>query len=290
MLLKYINYNLNLMLKHKTFRFAFIMMLAISIVVPIYYVMEYRGFYIYALPSAHTLYIFNYASDLWAYIAQIFPFLIVLPYGLSYIKENKSGVTLYVQSRGTRKHYYYGQLIACFIGTALVILIPLLLNILLNSLLFPVNGNDYISTSNVYDYNWANSIVGPGYYRSEISHGYIFKELAIDYPQFYNVLYAFWAAFVAGIMGMFAYAVSIIMKKHALSVLIANYLFFMVCSNIDRIIHERGSLYINTNLTDYLANGQFRHGLVYPFFLIFLLCELLLCICIIRHQLKRDEV
>lgn len=121
-MLNYVKYNLNLMTKQKTFQFVFALMMLISIAFPIYYVVTYWGVYDYALPSSHTLYIGNNVGICWEYLSLIFPFLIVLPYGFSFMNENKSGVLLYVQTRGERKDYYYGQLVACFVGTAFVFL------------------------------------------------------------------------------------------------------------------------------------------------------------------------
>lgn len=288
---KYVKYNLNLMKRQKSFQFVFALMLLISIAMPIYYVVTYWGFYEYALPSSDTLYIGNNAGICWEYLSLVFSFLIVLPYGFSFMSENKSGVILYVQARGERKNYYYGQLIACFIGTAFVFLLPFLFNIFLNALLFPVNGNDYISTNNAYDFNWANSIMGRGFFKETLFNGYIFKDIGINHPQFYNVIYAVWSSCASGIMGMFIYAVSIIFQKNALSLFIANYLFFMIFTVLDRIL-ENGNLplYINTNLTDYLANGHFNQGRVYPLYLLFLLCESVVSVSIIKHRLRKDEL
>uniref|UniRef100_UPI004056F090 hypothetical protein n=1 Tax=Agathobacter sp. TaxID=2021311 RepID=UPI004056F090 len=282
---------MNLMMKQKTFQFVFILMLLISITVPIYHVVAYWGFYQYALPSSDTLYIGNNAGACWEYLALLFPFMIVLPYGLSFMNESKSGVILYVQTRGERKYYYYGQLIACFAGTAIVFLLPFLLNILLNLLLFPINGNDYVSTYNAYDINWVNTIMGRGFFKETLFDGYVFKQIAIDHPQLYNVMYAIGTSFAAGIMGMFIYAVSIIFQKNALSLLIANYLFFMIFTVLDRIFEEGNlGLYINTNLTDYLSNGHFNQGRVYPLYLLFLLCEVVGSVSIIKHRLRKDEL
>jgi hypothetical protein len=107
-------------------------MMLIGVLMPFYYAAKYWGAYQYELPSADTLYMANGAGLCWNFIQLIFPFFIVLPYSLSFINENKIGVNFYVQTRGDRKTYYYSQMITCFLGTMLVFLIPLCLNILLN--------------------------------------------------------------------------------------------------------------------------------------------------------------
>lgn len=288
---KYIKYNFHLMQKNKSFRFAFLLLLFISILTPLYYAFRYRGAYRYELPSADTLYIANGGGQCWSYLQLVFPFLIVLPYSFSFMRESKSGVLFYVQTRGDRKTYYYSQMIVCFLGTALVFLIPLCLNILLNSILFPVNGNDYISSYHRYDANWSNMIMGEGFYRPTLFRGIIFKGLAIYHPQLYNLLYAVWLSVSSGVMGMFAYGISIVFRRGAIALLIANYLFFQVFFVLDRL-SENGVLfpvYINMNLTDYLSDGLFHHGLVYPLYVLFILCEVGICRSVVCRQLKRDE-
>lgn len=170
-------------------------------------------------------------------------------------------------------------------------MIPFVLNIFFNTLLFPINGNDYISTCNVYDYNWVKSVMGKNFFKETLMNGYIFKSIAINYPQFYNVIYAIWISFASGIMGMFVYAISIVFQKNALFLLIANYLFFMIFMVLDRILENSSfPFYINTNLASYLSNGHFNNGQVYPLYLLFLLCEAVISVSIIKYRLRKDEL
>lgn len=289
MIKEYLKYNLRLMWKRKSFQFVFWGMILLCIVQPVYYVIKYWGSYIYELPSADTLYIANSGSDIWSYIQQLFSFLIVLPFGFSYLDEKKFGVNLYLQSRGERKAYYYSQLIACFIGTAMVILLPFLINIALNGIIFPINGNDYISTYDAYDYNWCSKIMGNGFKDKTLFQGHILKSIFIEHPQLYNVIYALIGGISSGVMGMFVYAISILVEKNRIWVLIINYLFFSVFTVLDRVIENIFPIYINVNLTEYLSDGHFNHGRVYPIYIAFLLLEVFISIGIVRRQWKKDE-
>ena len=289
MLAEYMKYDIKIMFRKRTFQFAFIGMLCLAIGVPVFNLIKYWGEYEYALPSAHTLYIANGDGNVWSYLSLIIPFFISLPFCFSFLDEYKSGVILYVQTRGERKSYYYAQIITCFLGTAMVILIPFLLNILLNGIIFPVNGNDFVSTHNVYDRTWANSVMGYGFWKKTLSNGMIFKHIAIDYPQLYNVIFAFWAAFAMGVLSMFVYAISLLVKKQAIWLLIINYLFFQVFTVFNRIMEDLSFVYINLELTDYLANGQFNIGLVYLFYLLFLLLLMFVSHRIIKHKINLDE-
>lgn len=290
MLMNSIKFNLKIMSKQITFRFIFAMMLIICVGMPVYYVIKFWGFYAYELPSADTLYIGNSAGMCWQYLALLFPFIIIFPYSTAFLRENKWGVNMYVQVRGERKHYYIAQVITCFIGTFLIFFLPFLLNILLNALLFPMNGNDYVSTYNAYDRNWVDMTMGYGFYKMTLFQGVIFKKIAVCEPQLYNLIYAVWTSFAAGVMAMFTYAVSIVLHKKTLYIFIVNYLFFTSFSIVDRIVEAKSRVYINTTLTDYLSNGLFNHGLVYLFYLLFLFGELICSFLIIRNRLQDDEV
>lgn len=285
-----IRYNLDLMLKQTTFRFVFTIMLILSVALPIYYLLQFQGSYEYSLPSADTLFIGNSGGLIWQFLALVFPFIIALPYSFSFLNEQKSGVQMYVQSRKTRKEYYYGQLVTCFLGTALLFLIPFLLNILLNALAFPVNGNDYISTHDSFDSNWANAIMGDGFYRQTLYKGMMLKEVVIEYPQIYNVLYTFWISIVSGIMAMFTYTVSLILQKKAIYLLLVNYLIFSIFSVVDRIVETVSYVYVNINLTDYLSNGHFNKGIFLPVYILILVGELIASFSIIKHRVQEDEV
>jgi hypothetical protein len=133
--------------------------------------------------------------------------------------------------------------------------------------------------------------MGAGYYRTTLLNGVIFKSFAISHPQIYNLFYALIMSVASGVMGMFTYGISIVFKKGAIALLICNYLFFQIFFVMDRI-SESGILmpvYINMNLTAYLSDGLFDHGLVYPLYFLFLLVETVVCMMIVGRKLKRDE-
>ena len=107
----------------------------------------------------------------------LIPFLIVLPYGFSYISETRTGVKNYVQVRGSRKNYYYSQLCVCFLSVFLVFFVPLMINIGLNGVFFPVNGNNYVAGTHAGIFNWSADITGSNFDKEVLHHGMILKEI-----------------------------------------------------------------------------------------------------------------
>ena len=292
MLWTYIKYNFSVMTRKKLFWITLFGMMCFAIGMPFYQVWKYYRYYSYELPSADTLYIGNYNGLIWSYLSMLLPFLIVLPYGFSYISEVRSGMRHYVQVRGTRKVYYFAQLCVCFFSVFLVFFIPLIINIGLNGAFFPVNGNDYITLAHVGTSNWSSYITGSGFLKKVLHHGMILKQIAIDSPQLYNVIFAAITGIGTGIMGMFIYALSLVLKKNYIYMLIVNFLIFQLCIALNRFSYDGilSSVYVDLKPTDYFANRIIANGKDYIIFGIFLLLEIIVAVGIIRRQTKRDEL
>lgn len=288
----YMKYNLKIMLKKKLFWIVLYGMLFMAVGMPLYNVWRYRGCFDYELPSADILYLGNYNGLAWGYISVLVPFLIVLPYGFSYISEVRTGTKNYVQVRGTRKMYYYTQLFVCFLSVFFVFFFPFLINICLNGAFFPVNGNDHITLTHVGTSNWSANITGSNFLKNVFHHGMILKQIVINYPQLYNVIFAGIASVSLGIMGMFIYAISLILKKNYVYLMITSFMIFqlfIVCNHFsyDEIF---SSVYIDLKLTDYLANRMIASGKDYIVFGILMLAGVLVSVLIIRRRIVRDEL
>ncbi|MBD5087893.1 MAG: hypothetical protein HDT30_03605 [Clostridiales bacterium] len=283
----YLEYNLRLMWKRKSFQFVFWGLLLLGIGMPFYYVIKYWGYYEYALPSADSLYIGNGDSMQWNYIMALFPFLITLPFGFSYLDEKKAGVNLYLQTRGNRKGYFYGQLLACFIGSAMVFFVPFLINVMLNGILFPITGNSYIATRYAYDWNWSAAITGAG-----TGNGWFLKSVAIAHPQVYNFIYVCIIGIAAGIMGMLVYAISILVQRNRISVLVINFLLFQVYHVLGNLSEETikiDKFCVYLDFVGYMCNGFFQEGRKYSIFFAFLVIEVVVSIIVVRRCCKGNE-
>ncbi len=290
-MLRYLKYNLIIMSQKKTFRFVFFGMVILCVSLPLFQLMKHWGEYEYALPSADVLFVANGESEWWSYLSFLFPFLIILPYGFSFMDEHKNGVILYVLTRGERRTYYYAQMATCFIGTAITILIPFLLNILMNGILFPMTGNDAVMGYQKYDVNWCMRIMGQGFYKNTLSEGAILKHLAIDLPQVRNILISLWTAIVSGVISCFFYGVSLLVKRGSIWILIISYLFFQFFVMLDNLWEEAEffGMYVNLDLLDYLSGGYPEYGLIYPLYLLILLVLLALTCGMIQHRVRNDE-
>ncbi len=78
----------------------------------------------------------------------LFPFLAVLPYGLSYFFDLKSGYVKEIYARIDRKAYLWAKFLAVFVSGGVVVLLPVLLNLFLHLMTFPALNP--IATSGFY--------------------------------------------------------------------------------------------------------------------------------------------
>lgn len=289
---KMIRYNMTLMLRQKGFWISMGLMLLTAMAIPLYYTIKNVGEYRYNLPSADTLFLFSGGTVWWYAFSFAFPILIILPYGLSFVTEKSIGVNIYLQSRSDRTSYYYAQMLTCFIGMTVIIFIPSMLNILLDAIIFPINGNDYISTYHAYDDNWVNTILDSGCSKLSPSSGYLWKSLAVNHPMAYNVFYSVWTSLMAGIMSAASYALSVWMNERAIRLMIANYLIFSICKTMNNIAEESDAIpfFINFDPAAYLANGHFNTGLYYPFFIGLMIAVIVASCIIIRKRITGDEL
>jgi hypothetical protein len=265
----------------------------LCIYLPFYYALKYKGVDTLQLPSASTLYVGNAVGLAWKYVQLLFPFLVIFPYSMSFFEESKAGMLMYVQVRNGRKQYYYSQLITCFIGGFIIICIPFLVNILLNSIIFPESGNDYISTYNQFTWNWRATITGSNVVFPVLYKGFILKNLFVNHPQLYNVLFAILSGFTAGIMSMLAYAFSMFIKKSRLFIFLMMYILFQAFAMLDSVLVDRWdetTIYVRTNIVEYISNGLLQPGKVYWLFWGLLLIIFFIATRIVRGRIAEDEI
>lgn len=79
------------------------------------------------------------SSRLGAGFAHVFPFLVVIPGAFTFFADRSSKELLYIQGRTNRSDYYIGTMVAIFAVTFLVFVIPMLIEVALNCIAFPID-------------------------------------------------------------------------------------------------------------------------------------------------------
>lgn len=289
----YLKVNMRIMIKKKTFLFSLGIMLIICLTLPFIYFWNYRDYYVYQMPAAYSVFVGNDMGMAWKYIQLIMPFLVIFPYSMSFYDDSMSGVNIYYLTRGDRKKYYFSQMLTCFIGGVIVIGIPFLVNILMNTIIFPAEGNDYLTTLNRYYVGWSSSVTGSNVVFKTVSKGIVLKKLYVDYPQIYNIAITILASIIAGIMSIATYTFSLIIRKSRIFIFLFSYIFFQLFAMIDSVLYDRWdevNAYICTNITSYMSFTQGQIGKVYIGFLGVMILVVLLEIKIVMQRISKDEL
>ena len=71
------------------------------------------------------------------YFYLIWPALAAIPYGWSYCQERRSGVTQQITTRSNKRIYFNSKYIAVFVSGGLAVMIPVLVNLLVDALICP---------------------------------------------------------------------------------------------------------------------------------------------------------
>ncbi len=289
----YLKVNMRIMIKKKTFLFSLGIMLIICLTLPFIYFWNYRDYYVYQMPAAYSVFVGNDMGMAWKYIQLIMPFLVIFPYSMSFYDDSMSGVNIYYLTRGDRKKYYFSQMLTCFIGGVIVIGIPFLVNILMNTIIFPAEGNDYLTTLNRYYVGWSSSVTGSNVVFKTVSKGIVLKKLYVDYPQIYNIAITILASIIAGVMSIATYTFSLIIRKSRIFIFLFSYIFFQLFAMIDSVLYDRWdevNAYICTNITSYMSFTQGQIGKVYIGFLGVMILVVLLEIKIVMQRISKDEL
>jgi hypothetical protein len=154
-------------------------------------------------------------------IRLLLPLIAVIPFADSYFVEKKNNLLPVLISRSSRRQYYFSKLFVVFISSVIVIAVPLLINMMLNSIAFPVSSlRD--STGWSSDETW--------YRDAFLEDRILFPNLFILHPYLYNFVFTAMLSLFSGLVGVFSYAASYFVKKNRVFVIA---LFFIINSVLE---------------------------------------------------------
>jgi len=119
---------------------------------------------------------------------RLIPILVVLPYGISYFTDMKTGIVKNYYSRMKKSNYIIAKYCAVFASGGLVIVIPLIFNLLVTSAILP----SLVSANGTYSIN-ANGMWSSIFYTN---------------PYLYITMYLILNFIIAGFLGCIALTIS----------------------------------------------------------------------------------
>ena len=215
----------------------------------------------------------------------IYIFILILPFSFSYLTDVKSGISPVIHTRTGIKSYYYTKLASCFIGSFIVFFIPLIISIIINGVLFPLEGTLHDSVKFLYGHT--AGITGDNVAIKAAGAGVPFKWLYIHHPQWYNVLYSCIFSSFAGILGAFVYSLSFLIKKFRILLMLPLFILVFIQQRIGILIRKYSDVYVNVDMSDYVMTNSF-HGKSAALFVIFIM-TIVICTVILVHKKARSD-
>ncbi len=138
-------------------------------------------------------------ADITSLIVMIYPILIAVPAGFSYAKEEQTKEEVYLITRLGKGRYLHSKLWAAFFTTAIIFMVPFMLEILMNMLSFPMDAIRDLSNLSIYDAEYAAMV-----------HNYWGSGVYIASPILYAILMTLFFSAISGLFAMIPVAVSFI--------------------------------------------------------------------------------
>ncbi len=202
----------------------------------------------------------------WSIFSVLWPFLVVLPFATSFVEDKKNQCINAAVSRGSYETYLGSKVIASGFGSASVVFIPLLVNLLLCYIVFPHNHNFIYASYQGEMY--APVLLGENRLYASYSPTYFLLSLYLANPFLYQFMYLFILGAFSGLCGAAVMAFSFRFSKSKILLFLPLYLV-MVISLYARTIFmdaalKSGVRYFDPYICDYLAPLATRdYSLVY---------------------------
>lgn len=258
--------------------FNIILMLSIvfALAPTLFYGIKFHSADINTIPAAYSFFLGSGYIGIFNKIYYVLmPLIVVIPFADSYYTDCKNHTIYGILSKCTLKQYYYSKLICVFSSGVIVILIPLLINFLLNLAVFPVNSTvEYLN--------------GFGQIQNQLYTVYpkeflpiFFYHLFCTNQYLYELVYLLIASLFGGLLAAIIFQISFFYKGNKI---LLNCLLFII-NNLLSIISA--TLPINLNLQSYIYAGYTAGGQSYLGFAIILIICLACVLITIPINLKR---
>lgn len=250
-----------LLFKRKEFKLSLLVMTLISVGYFIFKCIYYFGYDITSVLSAKYLYIGSrYSGAISYFIELLIPFIVAIPFSDSLFEERKRKTIQFCLSRTTITKYYFSKLLVVFVGGILIVLIPFLINIILNAITFPADSS----------FTAHNLSIHNSYTFETLIKTILFKDLFADNMNLYNLLYLIIFSTTSGLFSVITYQISLFYKKSRIFLLVffyGVYIFSMAAASA----LGYNSYHISTYLfaSDFY-NNQTYSGMIFSFTVLFL--------------------
>lgn len=164
----------------------------------------------------------DFGGPLFFVFSILFPLIAVLPFADSFYEDRKRNTTDFCLSRMSNNSYYFSKFIAVFISGFLIVAVPLLINMILNFIAFPLD-------SSINGTNMSN--INSHLFDTVIKTG-IFQDLFAKNMDLYNLLFLFLCAVACGLIAVVVFQLSFFFTSSQIflncSFFIIYFIFYLV--------------------------------------------------------------
>lgn len=186
---------IRLLVNQKGAIFTFYSLLALCLMNFINNVQAFQGYDLIEMyhPMKMLLLSYNriyYNADATLFLIQLYPFLLVCPAGFSILLEQQTKRETLVISRTNSSVFYFSKVIASFIVTSMVFILPFLVEMVLTCVSFPLGASgDFMNMGN-YSVEYIESV-----------HNYLFWPFFVKAPYLYVFFCIILFGMITGLLG-----------------------------------------------------------------------------------------
>lgn len=264
------------LLTSRNFNLMMVLSIVFAIAPTLFYGIKFHNADINTIPAAYSFFIGSGYVEMFNKIYYVLmPLIVVIPFADTYYTERENHTIYAILSKCTLRQYYFSKLICVFSSGVMIIMIPLLINFLLNTAVFPVHSTvEYLN--------------GFGQIQNQLYTVYpeeflpiFFYHLFCTNQYLYELAYLLIASFFGGLLATITFQVSFFYKGNKI---LLNCLLFIIVNLLSIISTE---LPINLNLQNYIYAGYMGYGQSYLGFAIILITCLACVLLTIPINIKR---
>lgn len=209
------------------FKLTFFIVTAFVLVNHVWNVKTYIGLDYYQLHDGVKLMLLSNFSGAGFYFMQIFPILVILPAGFSFVMDQKNNSQVFMIARCGIKNYYKSKSIAIFCTSFLVFTIPLALEILLSMIAFPVSVTADPGNVGLFELTYINMV-----------KMYPLSDLFVANRWLYMTIYIILLGITAGVFNIFIAALSVCFHRFPVLLFLPIYLILYLLYFMNMIFPE----------------------------------------------------
>lgn len=281
-----INMQIGLMFQKKGFQTALLINLVYATLTYLYHVVTSVGREISTIVSSHAAFMLLDTAPFYSVYILLMPFLVVLPFAMSFITDRSNACLPALQVRSGVKNYYVSKAVACFVGGVVAFGVPCIINIILNQLTFPQNGVTFLG--NLYDDNYVAGITGIRVMIPSKWSGIWFAKVFVSNPELYNIIITGIFSVAMGIFGVFIYTFSFLCKRNKIVLFLPLYAILVVLNTLD-LFSENIYPYTRLVIVDYIT-GNNMYGKDPMFLYTFFVCIVIVIVALLTKQSNKDQM